>query len=132
MRSADPEAVEPFRNLVRDIDGGDGCPSRARPAPRDGRRDPVAIALEDRLDPAVRQIADPAVHAERTGLGPSWASLREAWREEMATILGEAGLALPADGAFRSEGKRGRHSEHMGYILAEMQYLQRAYPGGAW
>ena len=47
-------------------------------------------------------------------------------------MLGEAKLPMPADAAFRSTGKRGVHSEHMGYILAEMQYLQRAYPGGVW
>jgi len=39
---------------------------------------------------------------------------------------------LPADSAFRSTGKQGRHSEHMGYMLAQMQSLQRAYPGGVW
>ncbi len=41
-------------------------------------------------------------------------------------------MALPADSAFRSDGKRGRHSEHMGRLLAEMQYLHRAFPGGVW
>jgi ring-1,2-phenylacetyl-CoA epoxidase subunit PaaC len=50
----------------------------------------------------------------------------------MREILDAATLALPADTAFRSSGKRGVHSEHMGYILSEMQYLQRAFPGGAW
>jgi ring-1,2-phenylacetyl-CoA epoxidase subunit PaaC len=49
----------------------------------------------------------------------------------MREVLGEAKLTPPAP-TFRSTGKRGRHSEHMGYLLAEMQYLQRAYPGGAW
>jgi ring-1,2-phenylacetyl-CoA epoxidase subunit PaaC len=39
---------------------------------------------------------------------------------------------MPAESAFMSTGKRGVHSEHMGYILAEMQYLQRTYPGGVW
>ncbi len=47
-------------------------------------------------------------------------------------MLAAAGLALPAERAFRSTGKVGRHSEHLGYVLAEMQYLQRAYPGGVW
>jgi ring-1,2-phenylacetyl-CoA epoxidase subunit PaaC len=50
----------------------------------------------------------------------------------MSEILGEAMLAIPAESTFRSTGKRGLHSEHMGYLLAEMQHLQRAYPGGAW
>ncbi len=70
--------------------------------------------------------------AEAAGLGPAASSLREPWLAEMAEILGEVHLAVPKQGAFRSTGKRGVHSEHMGYILAEMQHLQRAYPGGAW
>jgi ring-1,2-phenylacetyl-CoA epoxidase subunit PaaC len=71
-------------------------------------------------------------HAAASGLGPRWAELAADWREEFAGVLGEAGLALPADRAFRSTGKAGRHSEHLGYILAEMQHLQRAFPGGVW
>ena len=70
--------------------------------------------------------------AEHTGLGPSWSALREPWLAEMAEILAEATLAIPKESAFRSTGKRGIHSEHMGYLLADMQYLQRAFPGGAW
>ena len=70
--------------------------------------------------------------ARASGLGPAWSELREAWFSEMASVLDEATLAMPAESAFMSTGKRGVHSEHMGYILAEMQHLQRAYPGGAW
>jgi ring-1,2-phenylacetyl-CoA epoxidase subunit PaaC len=73
---------------------------------------------------------DDAAHAG--GLGPRWGDLREPWLAEMTALLGEADLAVPADVAFLSTGKRGVHSEHMGYVLAEMQHLQRAYPGGAW
>src|SRR4030095_13528633 len=71
-------------------------------------------------------------HAAATGLGPRWSELREPWLAEMAALLDEARLELPPDPKLRSEGKRGRHSEHMGYILADLQYLQRAYPGGVW
>jgi ring-1,2-phenylacetyl-CoA epoxidase subunit PaaC len=71
-------------------------------------------------------------HAHATGLGPRWADLREPWRAEMQQILDEAGLPMPADVAFLSTGKAGVHSEHMGFILAEMQSLQRAYPQGVW
>ena len=49
-----------------------------------------------------------------------------------AEVLAEAGLTIPAESPFRSTGKRGVHTEHMGYILAELQHLQRAFPGGAW
>ncbi len=70
--------------------------------------------------------------AKVSGLGPSWADLQADWRAEMQLILEEAGLAAPKDSAFRSTGKTGVHSEHMGYILSEMQHLQRSFPGGVW
>ena len=70
--------------------------------------------------------------AQATGLGPRWAELRAPWLAEIAAVFDEAGLAVPADSAFRSTGTRGVHSEHMGHMLAQMQHLQRAYPGGVW
>jgi len=70
--------------------------------------------------------------AAASGLGPRWGDLKAAWEAEMTAILDEAKLALPQPSPFVSTGKTGVHSEHMGYILAEMQYLQRAYPGGVW
>ncbi len=74
--------------------------------------------------------------AEASGVGPRWSSLREAWVAEMTALFDEAHLEMPKQSAevskFRSTGKIGKHSEHMGFILAEMQYLQRAYPGGVW
>ncbi|HEY1227067.1 MAG TPA: 1,2-phenylacetyl-CoA epoxidase subunit PaaC, partial [Ramlibacter sp.] len=78
--------------------------------------------------------ADDAIdeHAAATGLGPRWGDLGEAWEAEMDALLGEAGLELPKSTSFVSTGKRGVHSEHMGFILAEMQHLQRSFPGGVW
>ena len=70
--------------------------------------------------------------AGASGLGPAWNELREPWFAEMQQVLDAAGLAAPAEAKFRSAGKQGVHSEHMGYILAEMQHLQRAFPGGVW
>jgi ring-1,2-phenylacetyl-CoA epoxidase subunit PaaC len=70
--------------------------------------------------------------AEASGLGPSRAALREPWQADVRAVLDEATLAPPAGTAFVSSGSRGVHSEHMGFILAEMQSLQRRYPGGAW
>lgn len=71
-------------------------------------------------------------HAQTTGLGPGWDALEATWREEMAAILQAAELQAPAASAFLSTGKQGVHSEHMGFLLAEMQTLQRSFPGGAW
>jgi len=73
---------------------------------------------------------DTAAHA--AGIGPRFADLRESWLAEMTAVFDEAGLAVPADSGFRSTGTRGVHSEHMGFILAEMQHLQRSFPGGVW
>ena len=70
--------------------------------------------------------------AAQAGLGPRWGELKAPWLAEMTQILDEAGLQQPAAVPFLSTGKTGVHSEHMGYILAEMQQLQRAYPGGVW
>ena len=70
--------------------------------------------------------------AVASGLGPSWAELQAPWQAEMAEILADATLAVPAATAFRSSGKQGVHSEHMGHLLAEMQHLQRSFPGGVW
>ncbi len=78
--------------------------------------------------------ADDAVdaHAAASGLGPRWSELRGGWEADMQALFDEAGLQVPAPGKFLSTGKQGRHSEHMGFILAEMQHLQRAFPGGVW
>jgi len=70
--------------------------------------------------------------AEASGLGPSRAALQAGWHDEIAGVLDEAGLVRPADTPFRSHGTQGVHTEHMGLLLAEMQHLQRAYPGGVW
>jgi ring-1,2-phenylacetyl-CoA epoxidase subunit PaaC len=70
--------------------------------------------------------------AAAAGIGPRWSALESPWRVEMDAILAEAGLQPPAPTLFLSSGKRGVHSEHMGFILAEMQSLQRSYPGGVW
>ncbi|MDK9702619.1 MAG: phenylacetate-CoA oxygenase subunit PaaC [Sulfuritalea sp.] len=96
------------------------------------RRCEAALALVWPYTPELFE--DDAVDAAAVagGLGPAWSELREPWLAEMSEILGEAQLAIPAEATFRSTGKRGVHSEHMGYLLAEMQYLQRTYPGGAW
>jgi ring-1,2-phenylacetyl-CoA epoxidase subunit PaaC len=70
--------------------------------------------------------------AAASGLGPRWADLEPDWRAEVEGLIAESGAKLPPPRPFRSTGKRGVHSEHMGYILAEMQALQRAHPGGVW
>ena len=63
---------------------------------------------------------------------PDPSSLRDAWSSTVDVALKRATLARPADGWMQSGGRAGRHTEHLGYLLAELQYLQRAYPGASW
>lgn len=67
------------------------------------------------------------------GVAPLPSSLRQPWLGHVFQILTEATLAPPSPDAWMQRGgKQGRHSEHLGYLLAEMQFLQRAYPGAEW
>ncbi|MDH5455562.1 MAG: phenylacetate-CoA oxygenase subunit PaaC [Gammaproteobacteria bacterium] len=64
--------------------------------------------------------------------GPDLSAIEVQWRQNVAAIVAKATLALPAGQWMASGGKQGRHTEHFGFLLAEMQYLQRAYPGAEW
>lgn len=66
------------------------------------------------------------------GVAPEPASLKASWDELVAETLTEATLKTPADGYMQKGGKRGVHTEHLGFILSDLQFLQRAYPGGTW
>jgi ring-1,2-phenylacetyl-CoA epoxidase subunit PaaC len=66
-------------------------------------------------------------------IAPPADALRAQWLSHVAEIFAEATLTMPpADAWMQKGGKQGRHSEHLGFILAEMQFLQRAYPGATW
>jgi len=58
--------------------------------------------------------------------------LETSWKEKIKTSFAEANIDVPENTFMRSGGKKGIHSEHLGFILAEMQYLQRSYPGCEW
>jgi ring-1,2-phenylacetyl-CoA epoxidase subunit PaaC len=73
---------------------------------------------------------DDAVAA--TGIGPAWSGLEADWEGAVRPVLDVATLAVPARTPFRTLGKFGTHTEHLGHLLTEMQYLQRTYPGGRW
>ncbi|RYG31476.1 MAG: phenylacetate-CoA oxygenase subunit PaaI [Chitinophagaceae bacterium] len=55
------------------------------------------------------------------------------WLKRVTEVFDEATLKIPAENTFmQSGGKKGIHTEHLGYVLAEMQYLQRTYPNAEW
>ena len=64
--------------------------------------------------------------------GPDLEELQNAWRRNIAAIATEATLQLPEDQWMEISGREGRHSEHFGYLVAEMQSMQRAMPGLNW
>jgi ring-1,2-phenylacetyl-CoA epoxidase subunit PaaC len=57
---------------------------------------------------------------------------RETWAATLRTVLARAGLAQPAGTWMQTGGRSGRHTEHLGHLLAEMQHLARTYPGAVW
>lgn len=66
------------------------------------------------------------------GVAPKPSDLKAGWDAAVKAVLAEATLAHPGDAWQHKGGKKGVHTEHLGFILAEMQFLQRAYPGAVW
>ena len=76
---------------------------------------------------------DPAEAELVTVLGaPDRTALEGPWRSSVATVLADAGLTHPEDDWVVSGGRAGVHTEHLGTLLAELQFMQRAYPGLEW
>jgi ring-1,2-phenylacetyl-CoA epoxidase subunit PaaC len=82
----------------------------------------VELFAEDELDRTMAELR----------IAPRLSEVKAAWVARIDAILAEATLQRPADRPHAWHGKRGQHSEHLGYLLAEMQYLQRSYPGARW
>lgn len=67
-----------------------------------------------------------------SGVAVDKAALRQAWDARIDAVLADAALERPAPRRATVGGRAGRHSEHLGHILSEMQFLQRAYPDQVW
>lgn len=65
-------------------------------------------------------------------IGVDIAALKKPWEKQVREILGEATIEIPAHAWQQAGGRTGVHSEHLGYLLTELQYMQRAYPGMEW
>ncbi len=70
--------------------------------------------------------------AVRVGFGVDPVTLRPAWQGRVAAVLSEATLAQPGDPYQRLGGRSGFHTEHLGHLLGELQWMQRTYPGLEW
>lgn len=91
-------------------------------------------ALDELWRHVPEMFTDDAVDAAATAsaLGPARSALRDAWFADIGAVFDAAGLTPPPHGKFIGRASSGVHTEHMGYLLAEMQHLQRSFPGGAW
>ena len=69
-----------------------------------------------------------------SGLGiiPDFSKIKEVWYANVTAVFEQATLQIPSNNWQFEGGRKGRHSEHMGYLLAELQYMQRAYPNMEW
>jgi ring-1,2-phenylacetyl-CoA epoxidase subunit PaaC len=72
----------------------------------------------------------PATYETASGIDVS--TLKNEWQEKVMNIFSQATLEIPVNTFVQTGGKSGTHTEHLGFILAEMQYLQRSYPGVEW
>lgn len=89
----------------------------------------MAEAIEQ-IWPYTGELFMPADYELEAGVDVT--TFQQPWEQEVKRILEEAGLAIPQKIFMQSGGKKGVHTEHMGYLLAELQYMQRAYPGATW
>jgi ring-1,2-phenylacetyl-CoA epoxidase subunit PaaC len=90
-------------------------------------------AALDRLWPYTGELfeaEDPALVADGAAVDPP--SLRAAWLAALAPVFAEATLTQPADRFFHTGGRAGRHTEHLGHLLAEMQHIARSHPEATW
>ena len=69
---------------------------------------------------------------QKKGIAPDLAKIKASWEKKVTEVLTRAKLAIPSDTWMMKGSRGGNHSEHLGYILAEMQFLPRAYPGAKW
>ena len=94
-----------------------------------------AQAAVDHLMPYTQEfwtMSKAEADAVSTGVGVATCQLRETWDHQVDEALAEATLRRPQPGGWVARGKEGLHSDHLGYVLAEMQSLARQHPGAQW
>jgi ring-1,2-phenylacetyl-CoA epoxidase subunit PaaC len=77
------------------------------------------------MEASERELAAVGIAVDRSAIRPAWDAIVDG-------VLGEATLQRPADGWMQGGGRAGRHTEHLGRMLAEMQVVHRAHPGAVW
>ncbi len=108
--------------VVRLGDGTDESHARMQQAINDHWQFTGELFVADDIDAMICDSFD----------GPNLDTIRDLWHANVAAVLAEATLTKPEDGWMAAGGKQGHHSEHLGYLLAEMQHLQRVHLGASW
>ncbi len=108
--------------VIRMGDGTDESHERAQAAIDHLWRYTSELFFEDNIDEQLQE----------RQLVPSLKGIQANWMETVKAVLSEATLTIPTNNWKFEGGRQGRHSEHMGYILADLQYMQRAYPNMEW
>jgi len=85
-----------------------------------------------RFIPELFEVDDALEGLIERGAAPDPRQFEDEYRSALASVLGEARLDPPADQRPILGGRRGHHSEHLGHVLAVMQYLPRTYPDATW
>ncbi len=85
-----------------------------------------------RFVPELFEVDEPLQGAIDSGIAPDPRAFEEEYRSAIAAVLAEAKLETPSDQRAILGGRRGHHSEHLGHLLAVMQFLPRTYPDAAW
>ncbi len=108
--------------LIRLGDGTDDSHHRVQASLDELWRFTGEMFMSDEIDIAIRDALD----------GPDLDAIAVDWRKDVEGVIAEATLRLPEDQWMARGGKQGQHSEHFGFLVAEMQFLQRSYPGASW
>ena len=108
--------------LIRVGDGTELSHERAQTSLNDAWRYTGEMFAADEIDTLMHKHFD----------GPDLHEINHLWRRDVEKVVTKATLTMPTDEWMATGGKQGRHSEHLGFMLAEMQYLQRSFPGASW
>ena len=93
------------------------------------------LSAVDELWQYTGELFEPALYEQRAaeeGLGIDPSSLKPKWEEKVKEVFIEATLRFPEEVSIRNGGKNGDHTEHLSNILADLQFMQRAYPNSEW
>ena len=108
--------------VLRMGDGTDESHSRAQKAVNELWRFTAEMFQADAVDRAMK---DEGIGADLDAIKPKWDSV-------VTDVLNRATLAIPSDPPAMTGGRRGRHTEHLGHMLSEMQIVARSHPGAEW